>query len=109
MTILLDSNPIPALVARYRQIVVRKKSADKEIKALRDEISLHVKESGNWQDSDGHARIKSRKATVSYNGAAVDNLVKAWTQSNDPIMQSCGAMLQELRKQKPGTTYLEVR
>jgi len=105
----LTDNPIPALIARYRQLVAQKKSFEVKIKDLRDEIQPLVDTMGNWQDTDGHAKIKTRRASVSYDNRSVDSLVNAWTQSNDPIMQSCGAMLQELRKQKPGSKYLEVK
>jgi len=89
--------------------VAQKKSIESKIKDLRDEIQPLVESVGNWQDTDGHAKLKERRASISYDNKAVDNLVKAWTQSNDPIMQSCGTMLQELRKTKPGSKYLEVR
>lgn len=108
MTILPD-NPLPALMARYRQLAARKKSLESEIKDLRDEIQPLVESVGSWQDKEGHAKLKERRSTVTYDNKAVDNLVKAWTQSNDPIMQSCGTMLQELRQQKPGYKYLEIK
>lgn len=105
------SEPIEYLVSEYRDLNKR----GKEIESRKDEIKVLLEpiisglEGSKWEDSDGHAMIKSRSASVSYSGKEVDNLVQAWLVSDDPIIASCGQMLKNLRQERQPSRYLEIR
>jgi len=102
---------IEYLVGQYRAMTVQIKKIEAERKGLKSSIEMTVRalEGLKWKDTDGHAVIKTRRASVSYPGKEVDNLVKVWAESNDAIMQSCGQMLQNLRRESQKSEYLEVR
>lgn len=100
-----------SLITQYRQL----SQQVKDLEARKDELKSRIEplvqatESRKWQDDDGHAMMKSRSESVSYPGKEVDNLVQSWTQSEDSIMKSCGQMLQNLRKVKSASEYLEIK
>ncbi len=64
---------------------------------------------GNFKDTQGYARMQTRKASVAYKSADVDNLVKSWLKSAESHIRSCGEMLEVHRSERPGTTYLQIK
>jgi len=108
MTILED-NPVPLLVSRYRKLKAQRDAIDAQMSKVKAELEPIVEAEGKWQDKEGYARITERKPSVSYNGSAVDNLAEAWCKSENAVMQSCGEMLRQHRKESPGSTYLQIK
>jgi len=106
---ILDDNPVPLLVSRYRKLKAQRDAIDAQMSEVKAELEPIVEAVGKWQDSDGYARVIVRKPSVSYSSSAVENLANAWCNSGDPVMKSCGEMLKEYRQEKPGSSYLQVR
>ena len=101
---------IPQLVLRHRKLKARRDMLDDTLKGIKDDLRPEVEAiGGKWMDIDGYARMVVRKDSVGYGAAAVDNLATTWSESEDPIMQSCGRMLLGLRKEKAGFSYLQVK
>jgi len=108
---MIEENPIPALVARYRKLKRQVAAVDKELGKVKQELALAVEaEDGQkWMDDNGYAKLVSRKPSVSFNSNAIDRLAQTWADSDDAIMQSCGQMLLSVRKVSDGYTYLQVK
>ena len=103
-------DPIPQLVLRHRKLKVQRDAVDKEMKDVKDDLRPAVEAiGGKWTDDAGYARMIVRKDSVGYGAGAVDHLAMTWSESEDPIMQSCGRMLLGLRKEKAGFSYLQVK
>ena len=105
----LDDNPVPLLVSQYRKLKAQADAIKSKMDDVKAKLVPIVEAEGKWQDDKGYARIVERKASVSYNNGAVESLANAWCKSEDPVMRSCGEMLQGHRREKPGSTYLQVR
>lgn len=109
MTI-LDENPIPQLVARHRKLKERRDSLDEQIKDVKEELRPAIEANGGkWQDQTGYARMVTRKDSVGFPSAAVNGFAESWSESDDPIMKSCGDMLLRVRQEKSGFSYLQVK
>lgn len=106
---ILDENPIPQLIARHRKLKAQRDVLDDKLKLVKAELAPMVEANGKWQDGQGYARMVERKAANSYPSASVDRLAITWSGSSDPIMQSCGNMLLDLRKSKAGYSYLQIK
>ena len=101
---------IPQLVAVHRKLKVQRDEVDAMLKEVKDDLRPAVEAiGGKWTDDAGYARMIVRKDSVGYGAAAVDHLATTWSESEDPIMQSCGVMLLGLRKEKAGFSYLQVK
>ena len=100
---------IVELVSQYRELKTRANVLDSEMKRIKDEIEPLVKESGNWQDREGYARITTTQPSMSFDAKAVGSLMKAWLLSDDAVMHSCGDLLMQYRQEKHGSTYLSVK
>jgi hypothetical protein len=111
--IMIDDNPwgmTPIWVARHRIISAQIKSLNVEKKELAGKIEEFLTRQGeDFKDAEGYATIRRRKPSVSYPGREVDALVQSWTNSEDPIMRSCGEMLKAHRQEKPGYEYVYVK
>jgi hypothetical protein len=109
MTI-LEPNPIPQLIARHRRLKAQRDALDKELKSVKAELMPAVEQAGGkWEDDTGYARIVERRGSVNYPNDAVHNYATIWSQSGDPVMQSCGEMLTGVAKSKNGYSYLQVK
>ena len=107
---ILPDNPIPELVSRHRKLKARRDAIDKQIVNVKDELQPEVEAiGGKWTDDLGYAKIITRNDSVSYNNSLVDQLARTWSKSDDSIMRSCGEMLLELRKEKAGYSYLQIK
>ena len=106
---ILDENPIPQLVVRYRKLKTQRDAIDQQMSEVKAQLEPIVEAVGKWQDGDGYARIVERNPSVSYSNSAVESLADAWCKSEDAVMRSCGEMLRQHRKENPGSTYLQVR
>ena len=107
---ILESNPLPSLVARYRKLKAQRDKLDSEMTLLKDQLAPVVEASGGkWNDDRGYVKMVQRKNSVTYSSSDVDRLAITWSESNDPIMQACGKMLLALRKPKAGYSYLQVK
>ncbi len=101
---------IPQLVLRHRKLKVQRDAVDEKMKEVKADLRPEVEAiGGKWTDDAGYARMIVRKDSVGYGAAAVDHLATTWSESEDPIMQSCGRMLLGLRKEKAGFSYLQVK
>lgn len=101
---------IPQLVAFHRKLKVQRDVIDKEMKDVKADLQPEVEAiGGKWTDDAGYAKMIVRKDSVGYAAAAVNHLATTWSESEDPIMQSCGRMLLGLRKEKAGFSYLQVK
>ena len=103
-------NPISMLVARYRRLKAQADADKREMSDLKAEIEpLVTAAGGKWKDEDGYARFATYKPSVSFETRAVNALVEAWCESDDPVMKSCGVMLKAYRKQRDGYTSFQIR
>lgn len=101
---------IQSLMNTYRKLKAQRNTLDLQMNEIKAELEPAVEaEGGKWTDGQGYARTVIRSASVSYNNANVDRLAVTWSESDDPIMQSCGAMLLDLRKEKAAFSYLQVK
>lgn len=107
----LATNPIPQLVARHRKLKERGNALDMQIDDIRGKIRAAVEATDRrkWTDRDGYAKMVTKKASVTFSNADVNRLAQTWSESTDPIMQACGKMLLDLRKEKAGYSYLQVK
>lgn len=107
----MPDNPIPALMVQYRKLKAQSDAIDAKMKAVKAQIRPAVEATldEKWQDKDGYARMVTRKPSVSFDTKAVNNFAETWAESKDAIMQSCGEMLLQLREEKDGFTYLQVK
>ena len=103
------SNSVSELVARHRKLKVQKDDLDYQMKLIRAELEPLVEANGKWTDDLGYAKIVTRQASVSFSNADVNRLAKTWAESEDPIVQICGKMLLDLRKETAGRKYLQVK
>ncbi len=109
-TNVIEIDLIPQLVSRHRKLKAQRDAIDEKMKDVKADLRPEVEAAGGkWTDSVGYARIITRKDSVGYSAAAVDDLATTWSESEDPIMQSCGKMLLVLRKEKAGFSYLQVK
>lgn len=107
---ILEENPIPSLVNRHRKLKWRQSALDAQIDDIRGKIRAAVEATGEkWTDRDGYAKMVTKKESVSFSNADVNRLAITWSESTDPIMQACGKMLLDLRKEKAGYSYLQVK
>ncbi len=107
---ILDANPIPQLIGRHRKLKAQSDALDKQLKAIKAELRPIVEATGGkWTDDAGYARMITRKDSVNFSSADVNRLAQTWSESTDPIMQACGKMLLDLRKEKAGYSYLQVK
>ena len=103
-------DPIPRLVAVHRKLKVQRDAVDEMMKEVKADLRPAVEAiGGKWVDDAGYARMIVRSDSVGYGAGAVDHLATTWSESEDPIMQSCGVMLLGLRKEKAGFSYLQVK
>lgn len=103
-------DPIPQLIAVHRKLKVQRDAVDAKLKDVKADLRPEVEAiGGKWIDDAGYARMIVRSDSVGYTAAAVDHLATTWSESEDPIMQSCGRMLLGLRKEKAGFSYLQVK
>ena len=104
-------DPIPQLVLRHRKLKVQRDAVDEKMKKVKADLRPEVEAIGDngWKDDAGYARMVVRKDSVGYTATAVNHLATTWSESEDPIMQSCGRMLLGLRKEKAGFSYLQVK
>ncbi len=103
-------DPIPQLIAVHRKLKVQRDAVDEEMKKVKADLQPEVEAiGGKWTDDAGYARMIVRNDSVGYAAAAVNHLATTWSESEDPIMQSCGRMLLGLRKEKAGFSYLQVK
>lgn len=100
---------IVELVSQYRDLKTRARVLESEMNRIKAEIEPLVKQSGNWQDEVGYARITTTQPSTSFDAKAVNNLVRAWLSSDDAVMKSCGDTLMQFRQEKHGSTYLSVK
>lgn len=101
---------IQLLMHTYRKLKAERNALDLQMNEVKAKLEPAVEaEGGKWTDGQGYARMVERSASVSYNNANVDRLAVTWSESSDPIMQSCGTMLLDLRKEKAAFSYLQVK
>jgi hypothetical protein len=106
----IETNPVPKLVAAYRKLKEQRNAIDDQISLVKNDLLPAVEAcGGKWTDAHGYARIIARSGSVSYPSADVDRLASTWAESEDPIMQACGKMLLDLRKEQAGYSYLQVK
>ena len=103
-------DPIPALVIRYRNLKAKKDGLDREMTEVKLDLVPAVEAiGGKWTDDQGYAKMVERSDSVGYPSAPVERLAMTWSESEDPIMRSCGEMLLGLRREKAGFSYLQVK
>jgi len=106
-----DDQPaeIAALLAAYRSLKVQAAVLENEMKAIRDRVYPIVERDGKWQDDLGYAKLIERQPQVVFDYGQVENLMKAWLDSDDSIMASCGRMLSNAQGVKAGYVYLQLK
>ena len=98
------------LMPSYRKLKAEVALIQAKMDVMKEQIEPLVEAvGGKWQDALGYARQNTRSDSVSYKSAEVDSLVQAWLISSDPIMRSCGTMLNNHRSERKGFTYLQLK
>lgn len=104
-----NENSILNLVSCYRDLKRDRDILDAEMKAVKEELQPLLAPIGSWTDDDGYARIVHRGPIVSYNPRAVHTYAQAWLESDDPILKSCGQMLEQVRSERAAVSYVQVK
>lgn len=102
---------IATLVSSYRELKHQGDALGEKMNVIKSQLKPLVEADGNWKDNDGYVRLTvPSSSSVSFDKNGVDSLMKAWLQSDDPIMKSCGQMLQGHRTvSAPGQPYLTIK
>ncbi len=100
---ILPSNPIPEKVAHYRKLKAQLDAIKVKMDALKAEIEplVEATDGQKWTDGEGWARIVKRKPSVSYNNRALEALYAS--------VPEVAQVIAPHRKEKPGSSYLQVK
>ena len=107
MPTVLDTTSTDTLVALYRGLKANADSLAAEMSTIRTAIQERV-EMVPYQDEQGHALMRERKASTSYPAKEITRVINVWVDSDVPEVRTCGEMLQSLGTDKPSTSYLEI-
>ena len=97
-----------ALVYRYRELKADADDLANKMSTYREAIQKRV-EVEPYEDEQGHALMRERKASTSYPAKEITRVINVWVDSDVPEVRTCGEMLQSLGTDKPSTSYLEIR
>jgi hypothetical protein len=100
---ILPENPIPEKVAQYRKLKGQIDALKAKQDALKAELYplVEAQLGRKWTDSQGWARIVTRRESISYNNKALEALY----ESVPEIASAIGPH----RKVKPGSAYLQIK
>jgi len=100
---ILPTDPVPRLVARYRKLKAQESSLKAKLKCVELELEplVEAKVGRKWTDALGYARIVQQRKSVSYDQKALEVLYKS--------VPEIKAILAPHRKVSPGSTYLQIK
>lgn len=100
---------IEKLLSSYRAF---KESGDLlklKMDAIKAELSPLIEVHGNFEDIRGYIRNATRKPSVTFTAARVNELAEVWLESNDDAVQLCGRSLMTHRKERSGSSFLQIK
>ena len=101
--------PLAKLITQYRMLKGMANDYTLRAATVKVTIKERIEEEGNWKDSEGYARMVTRKESVAYDSSAVEHLAQTWKNSDDPVTRTHGEMLLRHRSEKPGSTYIQIK
>jgi hypothetical protein len=92
---------LTALVLSYRELKQHSDRMKSQMNAIKAEVKVLVEEQGAWQDSQGYARIVTRKGSVKYDSYALDILRQS--------MEEIDELISPYRRVTASSSYLQIK